>query len=75
MDEIEDFGHITALESKRYSNKIYLVSEIVPTDAIDAAVSRLEAEILQKQAERDRRIKKIRIKKHTHTKVEKKTLN
>ena len=75
MDEMEQFGHITAVESKKYSNKIYAVSKKVPTDTIDVNVRRLEAEILQKQVERDVKIKKIKIKKHTHTKVEKKTLN
>ena len=75
MDEMEEFGHITAVESKKYSNKIYSVSKKVPTDAIDVNVRKLEAEILQKQVERDVKIKKIKIKKHTQTKVEKKTLN
>ena len=75
MDEMEQFGHITAVESKKYSNKIYSVSKKVPTDTIDVNVRRLEAEILQKQVERDVKIKKIKIKKHTQTKVEKKTLN
>ena len=72
---MEQFGHITAVESKNYSNKIYSVSKKVPTDAIDVNVRRLEAEILQKQAERDMKIKKIKVKKHTHTKAEKKSLN
>lgn len=69
MDELEQFGYITSVESKKYSNKIYSVSKKVPTDAIDVNVRKLEAEILQKQAERDMKIKKIKIKKKAEKKV------
>lgn len=64
IDEIEYFGHITAVESKKCSNDIYKVNEAVPANEIDDALSRLEAQILQKQAERDKKIKKIKIKKN-----------
>ena len=69
MDEMEQFGYITSVESKKYSNKMYSVSKVVPANEIDAAISRLEAEFQQKQAERDMKIKKIKIKKKAEKKV------
>ena len=69
MDELEQFGYITSVESKKYSNKMYSVSKVVPANEIDAAISRLEAEVQQKQAERDMKIKKIKIKKKVEKKV------
>jgi hypothetical protein len=69
IDELEQYGNITALESKKYSNKIYKVKKVVPGNEIDAAVSRLEAQILRKQLERDKKMKKIKIKKKIDKKL------
>ena len=45
MDEIDQFGHVGSHESKKYSQKILGLSELVPGKQIDITISKLENEI------------------------------
>ena len=63
MDEIDQFGHVGSHESKKYSQKILGLSELVPGKQIDITISKLENEIQLKQVERDRKIKNLKTAK------------